>query len=83
MGTLYIGVDGGRQAVLAYVSVGVVFAQLIVIVLFHAIKKVKPLVQMLAPNMEVARVNNLDRGVHVAPCDQISDSIQLRESLLD
>ena len=83
LGTLYIGVDGGRQAVLAYVSVGFVFAQFIVIVLFHAIKKVKTLVQMLAPNKEVVRENNLDRGVYVAPHDQISDSIRLHESLLD
>ena len=85
MGTLYIGVDGGKQAVLAYISVGVVLVQFItgMTVLVHAIKKVKTLVERLAPIDEVVRENNPDRGVRVAPPDQISHSIRLRESLLD
>ena len=65
MGTLYIDVDGGKQAVLAYISVGVVFVQFIGIVLFHAVQKVKTLVQRLVPNKEVVRENNLHRGVNV------------------
>ena len=83
LGTLYIGVDGGKQAVLAYISVGVVFVQFIGIVLFHAVQKVKTLVQRRVPNKEVVRENNLHRGVNVAPPGQISDSIRLRESLLN
>ena len=83
LGTLYIGVDGGKQAVLAYISVGVVFVQFIAIVLFHAIQKVKTLVQRLAPNKEVLRENNPNRVEYEALPDQLSDSIRLRESLLD
>ena len=83
LGTLYIGVDGGKQAVLAYISVGVVFVQFIGIVLFHAVQKMKTLVQRRVPNKEVVRENNLHRGVNVAPPGQISDSIRLRESLLN